>query len=141
MNEYDRIANLVMNLTQINIFENRRTQSHVDARAFFDYIMREVKDKTYQSIAEFYINNGKTSDHTNIYYRVNLFKEICLRRPEFNSWLAIIKSKTISQEKLLCLMKKIAMLNDEESYNKLSDFLSLLAKKEEVKEKSFVNTL
>ncbi len=46
MEEYDRIANLVMSLTETDIFKNRRTQSHVDAQAFFDYKMRKIKNKT-----------------------------------------------------------------------------------------------
>ena len=64
MNDYDKIANLVISLTEIDIFENRKTQKHVDARAFFDYIMRKVKNKTYTGIAKYYNSKGKTSDHS-----------------------------------------------------------------------------
>ena len=93
MNEYDKIANLVISLTEIDIFENRRTQSHVDARAFFDFIMRKLKNKTYTGIAKYYHTKGKSADHSTILYRTNMFDEIKCRKPEYKTWLNIIKNE------------------------------------------------
>ena len=76
MKDYDKIAELVINLTEIDIFENRRTQSHVDARTLFDYIMNRVHKKTLESIAAYYVSKGKSSNHSTIYYRLCKFKSL-----------------------------------------------------------------
>ena len=68
MTNYDKIAELVINLTEIDIFENRRTQSHVDARTLFDYIMNRVHKKTLESIASYYVSKGKSSNHSTFSY-------------------------------------------------------------------------
>ena len=80
MTNYDKIAELVINLTEIDIFENRRTQSHVDARTLFDYIMNRVHKKTLESIAAYYVSKGKSSNHSTIYYRLSKFKELVHNR-------------------------------------------------------------
>jgi len=131
MNEYDRIADLVINLTETDIFENRRTQKHVDARAFFDYIMRKVKNKTYTGIAKYYNSKGKTSDHSQVYYRVNLFDEIKHRRPEFNNWQNLIEQTTVSYEVLLLIMDKIKSLENIESIEQVVNILDVLKEEEQ----------
>ena len=53
MKDYERIANLVISLTETDIFENRKTQKHVDSRAFFHEIkQRRPEFNTWQRIIE-----------------------------------------------------------------------------------------
>ena len=107
MKDYDRIAELVINLTEINIFDNRRTQSLVDARTLFDHIMSKVHKKTLESIASYYESQGKSSNHSAIYYRLSKFQELIQRRPEFLTWLNIIKNSTVGSNELLIIIDKI----------------------------------
>jgi len=130
MKDYDRIANLVISLTEIDIFENRRTQKHVDARAFFDYIMRKVKNKTFHGIAKYYKTKGKKSDHSTVLYRVNLFEEIKNRRPEFNNWQRLIEQTTVSAEDLFIIMNKIKSLENIESIEQVVEILDVLKEEE-----------
>jgi len=141
MKDYDRIANLVISLTEINIFENRRTQKHVDARAFFDYIMREVKNKTFLEIAKYYKSNGKKANHTTVLYRVNLFEEIKNRRPEFKTWQRLIEQTTVSPKDLLSIMDKIKSLKNIESIEQVVDILDALTEEELQKKDSFLRTV
>jgi len=141
MKEYERIANLVISLTKTDIFENRKTQKHVDSRAFFDYIMRKVKNKTYQSIANFYKYKNKPAHHATVYYRINLFHEIKQRRPEFNTWQRIIEQTTVSQEDLLSIMEKINSLNDIKSIEQVVDILDVLREQELEQKESFLKTI
>tara|TARA_R110001599_G_scaffold10762_1_gene52395 strand:- start:215 stop:628 length:414 start_codon:yes stop_codon:yes gene_type:complete len=130
MNDYDKIANLVISLTEIDIFENRKTQKHVDARAFFDYIMRKVKNKTFIGIAKYYNTKGKKANHTTILYRVNLFEEIKKRRPEFNNWQRLIEQTTVSAEDLLLIMNKLKSLENIESIEQVVEILDVLKEEE-----------
>jgi len=130
MNDYDKIANLVISLTEIDIFENRRTQKHVDARAFFDYIMRKVNNKTFIGIAKYYKTKGKKANHTTILYRVNLFEEIKNRRPEFNNWQRLIEQTTVSAEDLLLIMNKLKSLENIESIEQVVEILDVLKEEE-----------
>lgn len=132
MNEYDRIANLVISLTETDIFENRRTQNHVDARALFDFIMRKLKNKTYESISQYYKTKGKTADHSGILYRINMFEEIKRRKPEYETWLSIIKNEIISSDELLILIDKLKVLKSTESLNQVSELVDKLTYKEKL---------
>ena len=132
MKDYDRIAELVINLTEINIFENRRTQSIVDARALFDYIMNTVHKKTLESIATYYESQGKSSNHSAIYYRLSKFQELIQRRPEFLTWLNIIKNSTVGSNELLIIIDKIKKLKTAESIEQLNELLDKLNYKEKL---------
>ena len=132
MNEYDKIANLVISLTEIDIFENRRTQSHVDARAFFDFIMRKLKNKTYTGIAKYYHTKGKSADHSTILYRTNMFDEIKCRKPEYKTWLNIIKNEIISSKELLIVFDKIKVLKTPDSLEQVNELIDKLAYKEKL---------
>ena len=132
MNEYDRIADLVISLTEIDIFENRRTQSHVDARAFFDFIMRKLKNKTYTGIAKYYHSKGKSADHSTILYRTNMFDEIKCRKPEYKTWLNIIKNEIISSKELLIVFDKIKVLKTPDSLEQVNELIDKLAYKEKL---------
>ena len=132
MNEYDKIANLVISLTEIDIFENRRTQSHVDARALFDFIMRKLKNKTYTGIAKYYHTKGKSADHSTILYRTNMFDEIKCRKPEYKTWLNIIKNEIISSKELLIVFDKIKVLKTPDSLEQVNELIDKLAYKEKL---------
>ena len=141
MRDYDRIANLVISLTETDIFENRKTQKHVDARAFFDYIMRKVKNKTFLEIAKYYKTKGKKSDHSTVLYRVNLFEEIKNRRKEFESWQRLIEQTTVSPEDLLNIMDKIKSLKNIDSIEQVVEILDVLKEEEEIKKDAFLGTI
>ena len=108
MKDYDRIAELVINLTEINIFDNRRTQSLVDARTLFDHIMSKVHKKTLE------------------------FQELIQRRPEFLTWLNIIKNSTVGSNELLIIIDKIKKLKTAESIEQLNELLDKLNYKEKL---------
>ena len=59
MSQHKKIADLVIKYTGENIYSKRRTQPIVDARALFEYIMREDYKVTYASITEHYRKTAK----------------------------------------------------------------------------------
>ena len=132
MKDYDKIADLVINLTETDIFKNQKTQNHVDSRTFFDYIMRYLHNKTLHSISNFYLSKGKTSSHATIYHRLTKFDELLSRRPEFLTWLNIIKNTIVDTKEALSMYNKIKGLKTRDSLDQVNELLDKLTYKEKL---------
>ena len=54
-----KIANLVTKETGCDIFSSKKTQEIVDARALYEYILREEYKLTLKQIQDYYRSKGK----------------------------------------------------------------------------------
>ena len=59
-----RTARTIKQLTGVDVFENTRRQQVIEIRSLLVYILRSVENMTYETIKEFFNNNGKAYDHT-----------------------------------------------------------------------------
>ena len=94
--------------------------------------MSKVHKKTLESIASYYESQGKSSNHSAIYYRLSKFQELIQRRPEFLTWLNIIKNSTVGSNELLIIIDKIKKLKTAESIEQLNELLDKLNYKEKL---------
>jgi len=92
-----KIANLVTKETGCDIFSSKKTQEIVDARALYEYILREEYKLTLKQIQDYYRSKGKKRHHSTILYNVKLFKnDIRYRRPQFENFLEFILQTEIT---------------------------------------------
>ncbi len=94
--------------------------------------MRKLKNKTYTGIAKYYHTKGKSADHSTILYRTNMFDEIKCRKPEYKTWLNIIKNEIISSKELLIVFDKIKVLKTPDSLEQVNELIDKLAYKEKL---------
>lgn len=75
--EYKLIANEIKDVLKVNVFENSRKRSIVDARSLFCYILRKDFNLTLHSIANIYKSNRKNYDHATVIHSVNNYEIAC----------------------------------------------------------------
>jgi hypothetical protein len=125
MTLHTKIANLVMFYTGEDIYSKRRTQSIVDARFLFEYIMREEYEVTYQSISDHYRKNGKKRNHDCIIYGVRLFKQdVAKRREDLNTYSKKIIMSVISSKQLKNAINLLTNIKTQEQLKEFQNFMN-----------------
>lgn len=57
------IANKIIELSGINVFENSRMRKYIEVRSLLTYLLREKLNMRWTNIALFYTKNGKPTTH------------------------------------------------------------------------------
>jgi len=70
-------ARTIKQLTTIDVFENTRRQEVVEIRSLLVYILRSVENMTYETIKEFFNNNGKPYDHATALHAYKNYEMYC----------------------------------------------------------------
>jgi hypothetical protein len=134
MNKAKKIARQVKKLSGIDVFKNTRKKEFVEARSLLSTILYKYEKMNLHEIKNFYIENGKSSDHTTVLHSVKNWEiysqdKSCVY---LNDWLECITEnlgKANNQAKRESIKLKINFLS-----NKDVDVLNLLvnemAKKE-----------
>lgn len=129
MSQHKKIANLVMQYTGVNIYSNRKTQDIVDARALFEYIMREDYKVTYASLTDHYRKNGKKRKHDVMIYSVQNFKdEIRHRRNDLNEYYQNILKTEITVRQYQNAYSLITNIKTQKQLRKFREYMSALLK-------------
>lgn len=129
MSQHKKIANLVMQYTGVNIYSNRKTQDIVDARALFEYIMREDYKVTYASLTDHYRKNGKKRKHDVMIYSVQNFKdEIRHRRNDLNEYYQNILKTEITVKQYQNAYSLITNIKTQKQLRKFREYMSVLLK-------------
>ena len=110
LNSKEQIANEIIMLSKLNIFDNTRKREYVEARALLCYILRKHKKMTYREITEFFCENNKPINHATIIHYIKNFESYI----KFN-------------RKLNQMMNTIVMNMDEKDYRSRRDFIKLKA--------------
>jgi hypothetical protein len=134
MNKAKKIARQVNKLANLDVFKNTRKKEFVEARSLLSTILYKYEKMNWHEIKNFYIENGKSSDHTTVLHSVKNWEiysqdKSCVY---LNDWLECITEnlgKANNQAKRESIKLKINFLS-----NKDVDVLNLLvnemAKKE-----------
>ena len=104
------IAKIIKDVTQIDVFDLRRTLEVVDVRALFCYILR--KDMKYKSVdIRDIIRSKRPYDHATVLYNVNLYDvDVRYRRPELEE----LRLQLINQySPYFTMLKKAQEITDE----------------------------
>lgn len=129
MSKHKKIADLVIKYTGENIYSKRRTQPIVDARALFEYIMREDYKVTYASLTEHYRKNGKRRKHDAMIYSVRNFqKEIRGRRKDLNAYYQNILQTEITVRQYQNAYSLISQIKSQKQIRKFRSYMSELLK-------------
>lgn len=129
MSQHKKIANLVMKYTGVDIYSKRKTQDIVDARALFEYIMREDYKVTYASLTDHYRKNGKKRKHDVMIYSVKKFEdEIRLRRKDLNEYYYNILQTEITVRQYQNAYNLINQLKNQKQMRKFRSYMTELLK-------------
>tara|TARA_R100001509_G_scaffold6330_1_gene3732 strand:+ start:7761 stop:8165 length:405 start_codon:yes stop_codon:yes gene_type:complete len=127
MSQIKRIANLVINYTGVDIYSKRRTQDIVDARALFEYIMREDYKVTYATLTDHYRKNGKKRKHDVMIYSVKKFdEEIRHRRKDLNEYYQNILKTEITVRQYQNAYSLISQLKNQKQMRKFRQYMTEL---------------
>jgi hypothetical protein len=125
MSQHKKIADLVIEYTGENIYSKRRTQPIVDARALFEYIMREEYKVTYASLSEHYRKNGKKRKHDVMIYSVRNFEnEIRHRRKDLNEYYKNILQTEITVKQYQNAYNLITKLKSQKQIRKFRKYMT-----------------
>ena len=139
MSQHKKIADLVIKYTGENIYSKRRTQPIVDARALFEYIMREDYKVTYASLTEHYRKNGKRRKHDAMIYSVRNFqKEIRGRRKDLNAYYQNILQTEITVRQYQNAYSLISQIKSQKQIRKFRSYMSELLKEPDKKQETNV---
>jgi chromosomal replication initiation ATPase DnaA len=123
MKDYNKIAEDIKILLDINVFEKRRPMHIVDARSMYCYILRHDLKYRLCEIKNIFIKNGMYFDHSSVHYNINLFEEVRSRRPELEQVRETLL-KVISPK--FKLTKTIEKLNDDKKIELVQLFIDTL---------------
>lgn len=127
MSQIKKIANLVINYTGVDIYSKRRTQDIVDARALFEYIMREDYKVTYATLTDHYRKNGKKRKHDVMIYSVKKFEdEIRHRRKDLNEYYQNILKTEITVRQYQNAYNLISQLKNQKQMRKFRQYMTEL---------------
>lgn len=127
MSQIKKIANLVINYTGVDIYSKRRTQDIVDARALFEYIMREDYKVTYATLTDHYRKNGKKRKHDVMIYSVKNFEnEIRHRRKDLNEYYQNILKTEITVRQYQNAYTLISQLKNQKQMRKFRQYMTEL---------------
>jgi hypothetical protein len=121
LNTKEQIANEIIKLSKLNVFDNTRKREYVEARALLCYILRAHKQMTYRSIVEFFVENNKPINHATIIHYINNFESYI----KFN-------------HKLNQMLNAVIMKMDKRNYKSRREFIKLKA---DVLSKSSIDTV
>ena len=125
MSQHKKIADLVIKYTGKDIYSKRKTQDIVDARALFEYIMREDYRVTYQSITDHYRKNGKKRKHDVMIYSVRNFeKEIRHRRKDLNEYYQNILQTEITVRQYQNAYNLITKIKSQKQIRKFRKYMT-----------------
>lgn len=91
--DIDLVAELVIDLTKLDIFKNTRKRAYIEARSIFYVIMKKEYNATYEMIVEYMRANGKKVTHATMIHSVNSFIDYA----RFNNYLAIGKESILTK--------------------------------------------
>lgn len=129
MSQHKKIANLVMKHTGVDIYSQRKTQDIVDARALFEYIMRNDYRVTYASLTDHYRKNGKKRKHDVMIYSVKKFEdEIRHRRKDLNEYYYNILQTEITVRQYQNAYNLINQLKNQKQMRKFRSYMTELLK-------------
>ena len=78
----EEISEKIMELTDVNLYENTRRLKVVAVRALFCYILREKLNMRWTAISKFLQSKGKGVNHATVIHAINNFDYYTTKYPE-----------------------------------------------------------
>lgn len=91
--EANKIADKVIELSGLNIFENTRKQEYVDARALVVFLLYHTKNFKLCEIERYFKSKGKKYDHCTALYAKDNFNNYRKFNKKLDTWLTALTNK------------------------------------------------
>ncbi len=86
----NKIADKLIEISKVNLFENSRRREVVEVRSVLVKILRDHVKMTYLKMKDFFYINDKPIDHSAIIYSYSMFNVYNKYNPEIDNWYNII---------------------------------------------------
>lgn len=128
-----KISNIIKDRTGVCVFSKNRKQDTVDVRGLFDYVLRKEYNYTLQSIADYYVKNGKKRSHDVVLYSVNNYQnEIQNRRKDLKDLHTFISDIYLSSKQYTSIADALKYIKHPEELEVIKRYLKKLKIKREL---------
>ncbi len=132
MNKAKKIARQVNKLAKLDVFKNTRKREHIEARSLLSMVLYKYEKMNLHEIKNFYISNGKSSDHTTVLHSIKNWDMYTHYNSTLMEWLTAIttdldKANNEATRELIKL--KVNYISNED-VDEIATIIDLMAKKE-----------
>ena len=110
------VSNLLLSLSEPELFAETRRRNIIEHRALLCYILRNNLKMTFESIADFFVANGKSYDHSTAIHSCKMY-------PTYRKY-----------NKNLYELEKLFVVYDEVEYEEISSMQLIMKRNKELEE-------
>ena len=110
------VSNLLLSLSEPELFAETRKRNVIEHRALLCYILRNNLKMTFESIADFFVANGKSYDHSTAIHSCKMY-------PTYRKY-----------NKNLYELEKLFVVYDEVEYEEISSMQLIMKRNKELEE-------
>ena len=143
MREANKIAEDIIDISGLDVFDNTRKKEYIQMRSLLTFMLRHHCNMKFTEIRDFYESNGKNYDHATAIHSLRSFETNRKHNPKldkyFNIVLLRVRNKSKLRKALLSHIIDNTKAKDLKILLNIVDKLNLKDGKEQTKEKA--NTL
>tara|TARA_S200002703_G_scaffold41896_1_gene36314 strand:- start:748 stop:1158 length:411 start_codon:yes stop_codon:yes gene_type:complete len=132
MNKAKKIARQVNKLAKLDVFKNTRKREYIEARSLLSMVLYKYEKMNLHEIKNFYIANGKSSDHTTVLHSIKNWDMYRHYNNTLIDWLTCITTdmgKANNEAKRELIKLKVNYISNED-VDELAIMIDVMAKKE-----------
>jgi hypothetical protein len=132
MNKAKKIARQVNKLAKLDVFKNTRKREYIEARSLLSMVLYKYEKMNLHEIKNFYIANGKSSDHTTVLHSIKNWDMYRHYNNTLIDWLTCITTdmgKANNEAKRELIKLKVNYISNED-VDEIATIVDLMAKKE-----------
>ena len=136
MNKAKKIARQVNKLAKLDVFKNTRKREYIEARSLLSMVLYKYEKMNLHEIKNFYIENGKSSDHTTVLHSIKNWDMYRHYNNTLIDWLTCITTdmgKANNEAKRELIKLKVNYISNED-VDEIATIVDLMAKKECISE-------
>jgi len=121
MKEANKIANNIIDISGVDVFDNTRKRKHIEMRSLLTFMLRNHCDMTFHEIRDFYISKGKSYNHATAIHSLKAFETHRRYNNKIDKYFDIALLRLRNKSKL-----RRALINHIIGYTKSKDLKRLL---------------
>ena len=132
MNKAKKIARQVNKLAKLDVFKNTRKREYIEARSLLSMVLYKYEKMNLHEIKNFYIANGKSSDHTTVLHSIKNWDMYRHYNNTLIDWLTCITTdmgKANNEAKRELIKLKVNYISNQD-VDELAIMIDVMAKKE-----------
>lgn len=121
MKEANKIAENIIDISDIDVFKNTRKREYIEVRSLLTFMLRHHCNMTYHQIKDFYRLNGKSYDHATAIHSLKAFETHRRYNRNLDKYFDLVLLRLRNKSKL-----RKALINHIIDYTKEKDLKKLL---------------